>query len=256
MWDRVHARSRGEIADGVYPLRSAPEREILRVLLERGRPGAGDRLVELGCGSSRYLPYAARETGARIHGVDFSAIGIEQARRGLEAVGADPSGIVEGTIEELVAASPGSFDVVASFGLIEHFDDLAEVLGWHVACARPGGRIVITAPNLNHANLTWSQRVAPALFTWHRRVEPHRTAELLGEMGVSDLRVEHLGGPRLFAYPDPEARSRAQHLTAQVTRKALNAVGEAVNRVAPGAARRLSGPRLSPFFAVSGTRAG
>lgn len=255
-WDQLHAENESEISGGVYPLRSAPEREMLRILLERGQPGPGQDLVELGCGSSRYLPYAAQASGASIHGVDFSTRGLEQTRAALEAVGANPAGIVEATIEEFVEANPARFDVVASFGLIEHFDDLGEVLGWHVACARPGGRIVVTAPNFNHVNLGWTRRVAPGLFSWHRRVEPERVAELLSAAGVRDIRVEHIGGPRLFAYPEPEGRSRAQHLGALLARKALNGGGEAINRLAPAVARRLSGPRLAPFFAVSGTRVG
>ena len=84
LWDSVHARHEKVLEQGLHPLRSAPERAILRTMLERGAPGRGQVFLELGCGSSRLLPYVARDTEAELRGVDFSPLGIEQTRAALE----------------------------------------------------------------------------------------------------------------------------------------------------------------------------
>ena len=39
------------------------------------------------------------------------------------------------------------FDIVASFGLIEHFDDSKEVVNKHINLLKRGGYLLITIPN-------------------------------------------------------------------------------------------------------------
>ncbi len=254
LWDSVHAGQRESLEGSVYPLRSAPERAILRTVLERARPQLGETVLELGCGSSRYLPYVALETGASIIGVDFSPLGVRQTRRALASVGADPTGIFEGRIEDFVENHPDEFDVVVSHGLVEHFDDLRRAVRWHLSTTRVGGRVVITAPNLDRANLAWARRVAPNLFRWHRPVSAPQIASLVRDGGGTEIISEYLGGPRLFAYPEPGSSSPTRHRTALVARKIANGSSELIHRCAPKLAERAGGAAFSPFFAVSATR--
>jgi SAM-dependent methyltransferase len=255
MWDEVHAGNEGQAADGLYPLRSAVERDILDAVLSTCHLGPGVTITELGVGSSRYLPHLATRTGARVAGVDFSRLGLDHVRRALALVGAPSDQIVEGDIADYARERAGEFDAVMSVGLVEHFDDLDEVVSWHFACARPGGRVLIVAPNLDSVNLAWARRTAPGLFSWHRPVSARQIAEVAGSVGGRDVSVSWIGGPRLFAYPEPDLRSARQHRSALATRKAFNGLGEALHRLSPAAARALAARRLSPFFAVAATRA-
>ena len=43
---------------------------------------------------------------------------------------------------------PATFDVVYSAGVIEHFDDPREIVRIHVDLLKPGGKALITVPNL------------------------------------------------------------------------------------------------------------
>lgn len=44
------------------------------------------------------------------------------------------------------------YDLVCSFGLIEHFTDLKEILKIHVKYMKPGGRLIIALPNFRGVN--------------------------------------------------------------------------------------------------------
>jgi SAM-dependent methyltransferase len=254
LWDRLHERNKRGASRGVYPLRSAPERAMLRMTLERAHLQPRETLLELGCGAARYLPQAARELRCRPHGVDFSSAGVEQTKRALESLEIASDGIVEARIEDYVRRHPNRFDAVVSYGLVEHFSDLDEVVGWHFRCLRIGGRVLIAAPNLHSWNLGWARRVAPKLFTWHQPISADAVAHALAGRGASEIEIDFLGGPRLFAYPEPDGRTVGQHALALIARKVVNGAGEVFQRVSARASDRLAGERMSPFFAVSATR--
>ena len=117
--------------------------ELFTRVLPRGHKV---RLLEVGCARSRWLPYFAAEHGYEVTGLDYSTTGCEQARQILAAAGVEGR-IVEGDLfsppEDLLEA----FDVVVSFGLVEHFDDTTaatEALGRFLV---PGGTLVTVIPN-------------------------------------------------------------------------------------------------------------
>lgn len=116
-------------------------------LLFAGLDPRRSRLLEVGCGSSAWLPYFAREFGFQISGLDYSEVGCAQTRALLarervqgEVVLGDlfspPEGFTEG------------FDVVFSFGVVEHFSPPSRCVRAMAALLRPGGLMVSVVPNL------------------------------------------------------------------------------------------------------------
>src|SRR5579863_9871167 len=78
------------------------------------------RLLEIGCGGSRWLPYFARQFGFEVWGIDYSSTGCQKASAILASTR------VPGTVLERDAFAPNEdlleeFDVVVSLGLVEHF---------------------------------------------------------------------------------------------------------------------------------------
>jgi 2-polyprenyl-3-methyl-5-hydroxy-6-metoxy-1,4-benzoquinol methylase len=108
------------------------------------------RLLEVGCARSRWLPYFAREHSLHVSGIDYSEQGCEQARAVLRAAR------VDGDVRCADLFAPpqdfrSAFDVVVSFGLVEHFPDTAAVLRAIGEYAAPGGFIVTFIPNMTGA---------------------------------------------------------------------------------------------------------
>lgn len=242
----------GEV-NAVRPFPSAPDRALLESALRLTRLRRGETVLELGCGSSAFLTRMAVATGARAAGVDFSSDGLERTRAALTSLGIDDSGLVLAAIDDYVPDHPGEFEVVVSFGLVEHFADLESIVEAHFTCAKDGGRVFIAAPNLSRVNLAWVKAVAPTLLSWHRPIEAEHVAALARSCGGRDLRIEHRGGFRLFAHPD-HTRRRATRAMGAAIRKGLNGLGEASYRLAPRAAERTAGSWISPFFAVAATK--
>lgn len=118
--------------------------EFQRSMLPREH---GLRLLEVGCAASRWLPVYAKDFSYRVTGIDFDPVGCELARRALSEHGAVGEVLCEDFFS-LTASLQERFDVVVSYGFVEHFDgrEVAHALG---ACLKPGGTLFATVPNLH-----------------------------------------------------------------------------------------------------------
>jgi 2-polyprenyl-3-methyl-5-hydroxy-6-metoxy-1,4-benzoquinol methylase len=132
-------------------LRSHVEREffqwIVRALENRGEIGPSVRLIEVGCARSQVLPVLSKRLGLSVAGMDYSPNGCEQARAILkqeevegEVYCADVFAIPEDMKE--------GFDVVISFGLVEHFSDTDEIVAALAKLLKPGGLMLTNIPNM------------------------------------------------------------------------------------------------------------
>lgn len=104
-------------------------------------------LLEAGCGRSQLLPYFAREFGFDVAGIDYATSGCESARLILAREN------ISGTIHEADFFQPPSdllarFDVVFSYGVVEHFDPPVECLAALARFLKPGGMLVTLVPNM------------------------------------------------------------------------------------------------------------
>jgi 2-polyprenyl-3-methyl-5-hydroxy-6-metoxy-1,4-benzoquinol methylase len=104
-------------------------------------------IIELGCGRSVWLPWFVKRFGLQVSGLDYSKTGCLQAAA-LLARDTLTGDIREGDIFSPPEDMLGRFDVVTSFGLVEHFDDTAACVASCAAFAKPGGLIVSEIPNM------------------------------------------------------------------------------------------------------------
>jgi 2-polyprenyl-3-methyl-5-hydroxy-6-metoxy-1,4-benzoquinol methylase len=104
-------------------------------------------LLEVGAARSAWLPYFAKEFGFTICGLDYSELGCQQAEQILAN---------EGVVGTLICAdlfNPpasllGAFDVVVSFGVVEHFSDTVHCIEALAKFLKPGGLLITEIPNL------------------------------------------------------------------------------------------------------------
>ncbi len=105
------------------------------------------KLLEIGCARSAWLPYFAKQFGFKVYGLDYSRTGCEQARQVLSGAGvqgeiicADFFSPPESLLEE--------FDVVVSYGVVEHFEDTAACVEALSKFLKPGGMMITVIPNM------------------------------------------------------------------------------------------------------------
>lgn len=203
-----------------------------RLVVERAAPTAGERVVDVGCGTGNAALLAA-ERGARVTGVDPAERLLEVARAEAAARGVDAE-FVEGEAAALPIPD-GEADVVMSvFGVIFAPAPQAAVAEMARALS-PDGRIVISAwiPDgaISAVNRMSRQAVAQALdlppapppFAWH---EQEALAGLFGahgfEVGLEEATIAFTG-PSAREYMQAEADS---HPLALAGRAVLEPRGE------------------------------
>ena len=155
-------------------------RELRTMYLGSGSPG---RLLEVGCGSGRFLN-RMRKAGWAVEGIDFDPVA---AARVEEKYGIP---VAVGSLPEL-GYPEGAYDVVAMSQVIEHVPDPVALLQECRRVLRPGGRLVLSTPN--------ASSVAHRVYGRHwRGLEPPRHQHVFtpaalsrcaGDCGFADARV-------------------------------------------------------------------
>jgi 2-polyprenyl-3-methyl-5-hydroxy-6-metoxy-1,4-benzoquinol methylase len=126
----------------VGPMASDHE-DPIRMLLERTLPKGRLRSIELGCYPGRYLAVLG-EMGHELNGCDLTPKVHDLA----DWFG--KCGFVTGLFEQqdvFQLDASAQYDVVASFGLIEHFGNWRDLFIKHMEMVTPGGYLVVTTPN-------------------------------------------------------------------------------------------------------------
>jgi len=165
----------------------------VRAAAPSGVADAGEwpRVLELGAGGSRVLPYLARRFGYAVYGSDFSWHGCRLLASNLGLVGVKGNVVCEDLFQSALAGE--EFDVVYSSGLIEHFDDTRAVIQEHLRLVRPGGCLALIVPNFQGIQGRLWKRLAPALWARHRVFGPEELHASLETLGLERIRAGHLG---------------------------------------------------------------
>lgn len=184
---------------------------VMHGLFERARREGrtdGHRLLEVGCGGSRWLPYFRRAFGFDVHGIDFSLPGIDLANAILAKAG-ERAEIVHGDLFDPPAAWVEHFDMVVSFGLVEHFDDTSRAVSACSRYLRPGGAMVTLVPTMRGLYGAAYRVLNPAVY--HKHV-PQSAESLARAHATAGLTVRHacyvLGLPGLLTPPTTAGLAR------------------------------------------------
>ena len=123
----------------------------LRRMAAELRLDPGATLVDLGCGRGGPALWMARETGARLVGVDFSAVAIEQAKARAADLGmAGQAQFVVGTFAD-TGLEANVADGAMSEDALQYVPDKRAAVAEAARILRPGGRLVFAAFELDPA---------------------------------------------------------------------------------------------------------
>lgn len=196
--------------DGSWWKRARPRRlrlyrdvDIDTIHLLRDMGGAkGSRVLEVGAGGSRILPYLSRRFGCEIFGSDFSLRGCRLLQANMVLQGVEGGIVCEDLFQSSLPRE--TFDLVFSSGLVEHFDDTHAVINEHLRAVKPGGRLVVFVPNLEGVHGRITQRLAPSLWRAHRVLGPEQLADILKSLGLEQVRSGYAGSFFIRVLRDPE----------------------------------------------------
>ncbi len=166
------------------------DRHHFDALFRRYMPHGGT-LLDVGCAPGVTMAYFARTFGYEVTGIDTSSIDCVRetmARHGITRYGA-----LEADFFSLEPAE--KFDIVTSFGFVEHFRDVRGVVLRQARLVRPGGYTVCEVPNLRYFNWLLYRLFLPRLLPMHNlaAMDPAVLRALLLEEGFEVLYGNYWG---------------------------------------------------------------
>lgn len=170
------------------------ERAFFSYLTQALKNGGFDRretkLVEVGCARSQVLPVLAKKMEISVAGVDYSPNGCEQTRLILkrEGVGGDVFCCDIFSIPEQLS---GRFDVVISFGLIEHFSNSDEIVKALAKLLKPGGLIFTNIPNMRGLTGFFQKIMNRAIYDVHVPLTPKNMRTAHENAGLHVLECDY-----------------------------------------------------------------
>lgn len=107
------------------------------------RPGG--TCFEVGCYPGNFLIYLSRRFGYQVSGIDLTPHVDDRMIHHLARHGAKVGKILRGDF--FTMSMEQKYDLVCSFGFIEHFANYGDVLLKHVELVAPGGTLFVSCPN-------------------------------------------------------------------------------------------------------------
>jgi len=150
----------------------------------------GSRVLEIGCAPGKFLLWCALAKQARACGVEYA----DNSHKMTVQLFADANAGADIRKEDIMQTSfePGSFDVVYSFGVVEHFTDPRPMVKKHVEMLRPGGKAIITVPHFGGGYGWLAQRMGRENYEQHN-------VSIMSERGMLGLAPEGAQA-RSYAY--------------------------------------------------------
>lgn len=248
-WDGIYSASQGQLEKWRPTCYTdlCIEHFLVREI-ERIRPRS---ILEIGCGNSTWLPYLANRFGMQVAGMDYSEEGCQLARNNLRAASAE--GVIYcGDLFQLDPATTGTFDLVYSLGVVEHFSDLDHALKCMAQFVTPGGTLLTEVPNLHslHGIMAWLYQ--PDLLAKHRILQKNELLESYGRIGLQNPVSWHAGlfSPGIVAWglePRYPALDRMMLPLIKICSKIADRILRGIGTFKGTAA-------LAPFICITGSR--
>ena len=129
------------------------------------------------------------------------------------------------------------YDLVTSFGLIEHFNDTKDIIEKHLQFLKPGGVLFITLPNFKSANGWVQRRFDPENYKIHNItvMDPQLLTRTCAQLGLKEIECFYDGKFSVWL------ENKAQHSAfARGFVKTLWLAGKIITKIIPVESRALS----------------
>jgi len=154
-WDDIYA---------ARDLRYEPEDVPFKDLFDRFMPQGGT-CFEVGCYPGSFLIYLGNRFGYTVSGIDTTP----QTESALPQHVRD-QGVRVGSITQrdfFTLTEEEQYDVVCSFGFLEHFQNFTDVIERHAMMVRPGGTLFLSCPNFRKLQFLLHRWLDPVNLSRH-----------------------------------------------------------------------------------------
>lgn len=129
------------------------------------------------------------------------------------------------------------YDLVLSFGLIEHFNDTADIINRHIQFVKPGGTLFITLPNFRALNGWFQKRFDPDNYDKHNIdcMDPKLLAGICEQAGLAVSQSRFFGNFSIWLHEEEQ-----KPLMLRLFKKSLWLGGKILTKLFPFNSRQLS----------------
>jgi 2-polyprenyl-3-methyl-5-hydroxy-6-metoxy-1,4-benzoquinol methylase len=156
---------------------------------------------EVGCGSSGWLPYFARKYGFLVSGIDYSEIGCKLAEENLRLFNIEYGDIYCKDLFDKDCTNGNSYDVIFSYGVIEHFEKPYDVIEKFKIFLNPGGIIITLVPNLNGFMGSMFRYFVRENYEIHKVITKEELKDYHERNQLSNLKTDYAGTFSLGVLP-------------------------------------------------------
>lgn len=159
-------------------------------------PNPANSVLEIGCADSNFLCYLAKKFGYQAYGIDYSDAIAKTSE--LFKFNNLPEPILYKT-DLFSWQSDRKYDLVCSFGFIEHFEDINKIIARHSELVALDGKLIVTLPHFAHGQY---------LLHWlidRENLKKHNTKimnlnSIKKAVQNNGLKIEHLSYYKTFGF--------------------------------------------------------
>ena len=157
-------------------------------------PDREKSLIEIGCVFSKYLKYFSEKYGYQVSGLDYSELGCEATALLLKKHGIDIGGRIYcrnifWENQDLV----GKFDIVSSFGVVEHFSHARQLIDILRDFLKDGGIIITEIPNTSSFIFSLYKYVNKFIYDKHCIIDREKLTNIHRDCGFEILFCNYYG---------------------------------------------------------------
>jgi SAM-dependent methyltransferase len=159
---------------------------------------ANSTLIEIGGFPGQFAAYFKKKLNCDVTILDYYID--NKIIKAVEKVnGIEPNSIKYIESDFLSAGLTNEYDIVCSFGFIEHFRDTNEIIKKHVKCLKNGGTLFITIPNFRGINGLAQKLFHAENYKKHNIncMNIPYLLRIMREMNMKNIRIEYFGIPSI-----------------------------------------------------------
>jgi len=222
-WNSIYCRSRegnkgpcpakksifhfGNLLDKAGVYRKSYSRYLLNNLFSMyfTKP-RGSRILEIGSAPGDNLIYFKDTFGYEPYGIDYSESGVEINRAQFAEHGIPVDRVAHSDFFDPSFQSryKGYFDIVTSFGFIEHFSNAKNVVEMHFNLLKTSGILFVEIPNYSYINYLLMRMLNKKNLKHHNLsiMDKNGFLSLFSDLSLNMLFCDYIGTINLFMFHD------------------------------------------------------